>query len=405
MSGTLVAGTIAGAVIGAAAPATAKPGISVDVTHNFNSMCRVTIGDLHIPALQRVKASMATTVEAPLVPGSIQPAHDVSVTLTMPNTLKNAASALRITHAEGHSPDSAVNIKLPIAPPGDDTTVTNRIALKNLAAPKARIPKKGKWKIVSTGTVPKIEVPGFAGNGSSTGGDTAQFSLPSKFTIKAKLSSRKTGKSYKSTMKCKVDKGDRRFEQSAPIVGAYVTDTVARHEHTGYRESKQIQLAFFHKPGATVPSDGNTWTDPKHGKLTPGANGLFTYKPNRNFVGKDSFTYTARDDSGESTSKVTIRVRKAPTKLKVRAPKSIRFGHRANVRVRVKTDGAAKGKLRLIKGKRVLDKAKVRGGKATLHIKRKALEVGKHKLRVTYAGSKTARKAHAKFTLRVKKRR
>ena len=48
-------------------------------------------------------------------------------------------------------------------------------------------------------------------------------------------------------------------------------------------------------------------TDPQHGTLTIAANGDFTYKPNADYNGPDSFTYTITDASGlTSTATVTL---------------------------------------------------------------------------------------------------
>ena len=49
--------------------------------------------------------------------------------------------------------------------------------------------------------------------------------------------------------------------------------------------------------------------NPTHGTLTLNANGSFTYTPNANFNGSDSFTYKASDGSAESNvATVTIAV-------------------------------------------------------------------------------------------------
>ncbi|MBK7548115.1 MAG: tandem-95 repeat protein [Rhodoferax sp.] len=53
---------------------------------------------------------------------------------------------------------------------------------------------------------------------------------------------------------------------------------------------------------------GNVWsktTDPANGTVTVTAAGVFTYTPNANFNGVDSFTYTITDADG-STSRATV---------------------------------------------------------------------------------------------------
>lgn len=400
MSGTLVAGVVAGTVVGGAGSANAA---EIPIQKPFDAACKVVVGDLAL-GTHKIKFNLNTKAEAPLVPGTTLGKQDVSITLTMPKKLQKAVKVLKVTHAKGGSPNSGVKIRMPVHP-ALGGHVTNRINIKNLKAPKSKVPGlKKKWKLTSKGFVPRIHVPGFAGSQNTEPAPPfAKLRLAPRFRINATLF-RKGGKRYKSTMRCTVDKADRLINGQVPVIGPYETDTVPVHAQTTARKNTKAQLVFFN---IDPSSADNSWTKPKHGKvMVDPATGVATYKPNRNFTGKDSFTYTAKDDSGKSTSKVTVRVRKAPTKLKVRAPKKIRFGKRANVRVRVNTHGAARGMVRLVKGKRVLDKAKAgKAGNAKLHIKRKALKVGKHKIRVHYAGSKTAKKANAKFTLRVKKRR
>ncbi|UPK74911.1 Ig-like domain-containing protein [Nocardioidaceae bacterium SCSIO 66511] len=396
LSGTLVAGAVAGTVVGTTGSANAA---EVPLDHTFVSSCNVNVGgDLNLGNYD-IDFEMNTKAEVPLVPGADNAKQDVSIKLTMPEKLHNATvNLIKATHASGGSPDSAVNLTLPIA---GGTKVTERIALKDLTAPKAKIPAVGTpWEITSTGVVPKQHVPGFAGGGEGNP-SFAALRLAPKFTIKSTLFAGK--KKFPTTMKCTVKKADRLINGEVPIVGAYQTDTVPAHIATTARKNGSTMLTFFHQPGAANPE--NVFTQPKHGKVKVGAKGKATYTPNKNFVGKDSFTYTAKDDSGTSTSKVTVRVKKAPTRLKVRAPRAIKFGNKAVVRVTVNSKGAKAGPVRLVKGKRVLAKARTgKLGKAKLTVKRKALKVGKHKLQVKFAGTKTAKKAAKKITIRVKKR-
>ncbi|MBV5282126.1 MAG: tandem-95 repeat protein, partial [Paludibacter sp.] len=65
---------------------------------------------------------------------------------------------------------------------------------------------------------------------------------------------------------------------------------------------------------------GNVWsktTDPTHGSLVFNPDGTYTYTPNANFSGPDSFTYTITDADGDkSTATVTITVIPLPEIIK-----------------------------------------------------------------------------------------
>ncbi|MGW4797335.1 DUF6351 family protein [Nonomuraea sp. NPDC004297] len=56
------------------------------------------------------------------------------------------------------------------------------------------------------------------------------------------------------------------------------------------------------------------WSEPAHGTLTTSADGSFRYRPDRGYVGVDTFTYGVGDDSERSTATVTVTVTAEPDK-------------------------------------------------------------------------------------------
>jgi len=84
-----------------------------------------------------------------------------------------------------------------------------------------------------------------------------------------------------------------------------------------YATDEDIPL-YIAAPGVlgndTDPDDGDLLTavkvdDPTNGKLTLNSDGSFTYKPNLNYNGPDSFTYVANDgtfDSNVATVTITV---------------------------------------------------------------------------------------------------
>lgn len=394
-SASLLAATMTTVAVGTPNAASAEPAL-VPVEKDFSTICDVTVDDLKIPN-QAIEASLATAVEFPLVPGSRQPSQDVSVTLTMPKSLQKATKVLKVTHAEGHSPDSAVDITLPV-PAALGGTVTNRIPLVGLSAPRSKVPGVDKtWEITSTGKVPAVEVPGFAGDGNPAGGTFATFKLAPTFTIKANLIAKK--KTYRSTMSCTVNPADLLISDQAPIAGAYKTDAIDVHKGVRFNHPAKVQLVMFNA-GA---NPANSWTEPDHGTLTPSPDGLFTYTPDEGYAGPDSFTYTAKDDSGHRSAQVILNVKRSPSMLTIDAQHRVRRGHPATAKVGVESLGSENGPITVTKGGRIVANGRARDGKATLTIRPGTLRVGKHDLTVRYAGNATTKPGATYWTLRIRK--
>ena len=78
-------------------------------------------------------------------------------------------------------------------------------------------------------------------------------------------------------------------------------------------DSNNVLLNDTDADGTTLQA--NVLTNPTDGVLTFSANGTFTYVPNANFSGSDSFTYRATDGEFSSTATVTITVTPVPQAL------------------------------------------------------------------------------------------
>jgi putative cell wall-binding protein len=92
---------------------------------------------------------------------------------------------------------------------------------------------------------------------------------------------------------------------------AYVYDSY-------YTVAEDIQL-LVDAPGPLAndwDSEGDDvrlwdWSDPAHGDVSAFSNGAFTYTPDPDFKGYDSFTYIATDDTSDSTA-ATVNIRVTP---------------------------------------------------------------------------------------------
>ncbi|WP_370615000.1 Ig-like domain repeat protein [Mumia qirimensis] len=84
--------------------------------------------------------------------------------------------------------------------------------------------------------------------------------------------------------------------------------------------------------------------------------------------------------------------------------KKIAWGRTGKVKVKVRPASKATGKIRVYKGKRLLATKRLRDGRATVTLRKKALKAGKHRLRVVYAGSSRLAPSTDKITVKVVKR-
>lgn len=89
----------------------------------------------------------------------------------------------------------------------------------------------------------------------------------------------------------------------------------AANDAFAVREDRTLNRGVL---GNDADPDGDMLTavrvsGPRHGRLTLGANGSFSYRPARNFNGRDSFVYEALDGrGGTDRATVNIRVKAAP---------------------------------------------------------------------------------------------
>ncbi|MPZ07592.1 MAG: S8 family serine peptidase [Nitrososphaeraceae archaeon] len=71
-----------------------------------------------------------------------------------------------------------------------------------------------------------------------------------------------------------------------------------------------VDITLSGKDPENRPLTFNVVDLPKNGKVTsvPGSSNIVRYTPNLGFTGSDSFTYTAKDDKGATSSKATVKI-------------------------------------------------------------------------------------------------
>ena len=200
------------------------------------------------------------------------------------------------------------------------------------------------------------------------------------------------------------------FNVSTPA-GATKVTAVRLPQPSAYGQSSTVTV--------TVARDGNTGSVPtgtvqlvnaagtQVGSTQVLFNGAATFAlPATMSVGTQTLTakYSGSDSLAASQAAVTVSVTKAATKTKAKASTSKpKYKADFKVKVTVKAAGVApSGKVRITYKGKVIAKGKVKGGKATLTIK-KDLKIGKRKLVVKYLGSATTLASKGKVVVTIVK--
>ena len=94
------------------------------------------------------------------------------------------------------------------------------------------------------------------------------------------------------------------------------TAPVARNDSYKDQKNKQLKTStgngvlkndYSTNVGGKIVTNGIV-TQPKHGDLTLRKSGAFTYKPDRDYFGKDTFVYRIRDQKGGKTATATVTI-------------------------------------------------------------------------------------------------
>jgi hypothetical protein len=138
----------------------------------------------------------------------------------------------------------------------------------------------------------------------------------------------------------------------------------------------------------------------------PGADRVVTYNPGRRFAGTTSFTYTATDELGlTSTGTITVVVGKSAATIGtvVVTPKPLTRNQVPVVTVPVRTAGApAAGRVNVaLNGRRIGSGLLRANGRASIRLIK--LAVGRRTLTVVYAGNAWTLKATKKVVVRVRR--
>ncbi|MBW9214679.1 Ig-like domain repeat protein [Mumia sp. zg.B53] len=389
----LVAG-VGGLVIAGAPAANAA---DQPLSKSFNYTCAVDAAGTPLGNhIVGVKAEV--TVPSSVSQNQVIPPRKTKITLTLPETLRNATvQLLGGKTAGGYSDNASITLSAPPA-----ASITARIA--NLKAPQTPIPQTagGAWVIPTVGDVPSIKVP-------ATAGSLATIAMPAAFLIKSTVidgSGKAVGGADAVKLNCALS-GDRSLG-TIPISGTAYRDArlTAAATTATYGRASRITARLSAAVGGRVDAyvgtrrigaanvSGTTASIPVSGTaLRPGA-----------------YTVTLRHSGGTRVNPVAavntrLTVRKAGSSLAAKvSPKKIRAKRtKAKVSVTVRTSGfKATGRVTAKVGKKTVGKGTVRNGKVTIKLK-KFKKKGTYRVKLTYSGNAYANGSTK--TVKVKVRR
>ncbi|PJJ58400.1 hypothetical protein CLV56_2651 [Mumia flava] len=293
-SGALVAGTALTATALGAGTAYAA-----DLDENFNYDCNVVAAGLPL-GIHDVGVRAQVTVPDEVSPGEAIPPRETQITLTMPETLRNATYVLlSARQAGGYSDDASISITAE----GYPDTLTYPI--ENLSAPFSPVPPNvgDLWQIPTVGDVPQIDVP----TDVTVPGSTT-IHMPAAFNVTASLLNANgdlIGGEGAVTMACTITSESDVFG-TIPVVPGN-SDPTAGAVTASTDEDTPVDITL---DGADADGDPLTYsyTQPANGEVT-GTGPDVTYTPAAGFDGEDSFEYTVDDgNGGTATNTVTVTV-------------------------------------------------------------------------------------------------
>ncbi|KHL15616.1 hypothetical protein CLV56_1040 [Mumia flava] len=172
-SGALIAGTALSAAVLGSGPAQAA-----DLNQDFTYGCDTVAAGLPL-GVQSVNVNAKVTVPDEVEPGEVIPTRKTQITLTLPETLRNATyGLLAARQAGGASEDAAITVT------ADGYSGEDSYTIQNLSAPFTPVPATAgdPWLIPTEGDVPAITVPADA-----TPGGVTTIHMPGAFNITASL--------------------------------------------------------------------------------------------------------------------------------------------------------------------------------------------------------------------------
>ncbi|MGH1564528.1 DUF6801 domain-containing protein [Mumia sp. DW29H23] len=390
-SAALVAGV--GGLVLAGAPA--AHAADQNLNKNFQYSCDLDAGGGIVVPDNNVGVNAKVVVPTSVSPNQLISARKTQITLTMPESLRNATyTLLGGRKAGGYSNDASIKI-------ADSGSASLTVPIKNLSSPPVTVPATAgaSWIIPTQGDVPAIKLP-------TTATGTATLTMPAAFTIQAQIYTASNTK-LEVKLDCSITSADTTLGtiaiSGAPYVDARLTGVAATATYgRASRITARLSAAVGGRVDAYVGTrrigaanvSGTTASIPVSGTaLRPGA-----------------YTVTLRHSGGTRVNPVAaaatrLTVRKASSSLsakvvtkKIRAKKTA-----AKVAVTVNTVGfKATGKVTAKVGKKTVGTGTVRGGKVTIKLKKFAKK-GTYKVKLTYGGNAYAGGSTKTIKVKVKK--
>ncbi|MGH1563557.1 Ig-like domain-containing protein [Mumia sp. DW29H23] len=312
-SGALVAGM---AVSVTALGTAAAQADDVQLNKDFTYTCNVVAAGLPLGD-HAVGVNAKVVIPDVVSPGEEIPARKTQITLTLPETLRNATyGLLGARQASGYSNNASISITVP----GITDPFVYPIA--NLAAPWSPVPASSTppWQIPTEGDVPVIPVPTQAEYPGLSLPTTGTIHMPRAFNVTASLRNAAgdlIGGEGAVTMACTLPAANDDTFGTFAIEEAEVPNTppTAGNVTASTEFGTPVDVTLT---GADADGDELTYTygTPANGTVS-GTGSAVTYTPNAGFSGTDTFTYTVSDGEAQATGTVTVTVAEQPNRAPV----------------------------------------------------------------------------------------
>jgi VCBS repeat-containing protein len=216
---------------------------------------------------------------------------NASGTLTYtPAAHYNGLDTLRYTILDGASGTASSTVAVTVAPALDLPSRTLPTLQLRLRAPEGTL---------TFNTAANVTLENGTQNATGTDGDALHVV---QVQAQAGLVGQRVAGSHGGTFQIEAD-GAYRFDPGSDFADLSAGDTRTTAVHDQISDGQGgVEVTGTDPDGGTLVFDTTATVAPVHGRVVIGADGVYTYTPDPDYNGPDSFQYTVRDPQGQATT-------------------------------------------------------------------------------------------------------